>query len=386
MPPPPLRVYNCVAMDKKVVVAMSGGIDSSVAAILLKKHGYQCIGIHLKFWSEGNGSLKNRTESPRSACRREPSPNKCCSPESEKSARKVCRMLNIPFTVINVEKKFRFRIVDYFIDEYCAGRTPNPCVECNRHIKFGELIKIAKGLKADFTATGHYAKKTVRGLEIARDKEKDQSYFLYTLTPQKLKHILFPLGSLTKSEVRKIADKYALYDLSKKRESQNLCFFPDKFYADFLKRHLPASRLKAGPIKNASGKTIGAHKGIALYTIGQRKNLGISGQKTPLYITKIDKKTNTIFAGKESDLYSKRCSVRRLNFISAAAPKTTNIKVKIRYRAKAIQAKLKIKKSGAKPKAASVEIIFQKPQRAVAKGQSAVFYKGNLVIGGGIIS
>lgn len=368
-------------MKKKVVIMMSGGVDSSVAAILLKKQGYECVGVHLRLWSNA----------PRAKFK-----------ENTAHLSQICRKLKIPLIVLNVAKKFKKEIIDYFMNEYCSGRTPNPCVKCNKRIKFRELLKISRKLKADFIATGHYAKKTPRGLEIAKDKEKDQSYFLYDLTPEMLKHAIFPLGNLTKSEVRKIAEEAGFKSLNKKKESQDLCFVPNGFYADFLKKYLTRaglrsnlhSRLQSGPIKDSNNEKIGTHNGIALYTIGQRKNLGISGQKTPLYITKIDKKSNTIFVGPESDLFSKKMTVKNLNFVSCKMPKTASVRVnkfaayavnkfaacavKIRYRAKAVPAKIKIKKLYA-------EVIFSKPQRAITPGQSAVFYKGNLVIGGGII-
>jgi len=249
-------------------MAMSGGVDSSVAAALLKKSGADVIGVFMKFWSEpGNNNLTKGW-------------NRCCSPDSEKRARKVAKILNIPFYVIRFEKEFKKRIVDYFLKEHKTGLTPNPCVICNKEIKFGLLLKKALALDADFIATGHYArlKKTKDGFHLLRskDKDKDQSYFLWQLDQKQLGHVLFPIENYTRAEVEKLAKKFKL-PFSGVRKSQEICFIPNKI-EDFLKRHI---KTKPGPVAEqvhcGAKKIIGQHQGLWFYTIGQRKGMGLSG-------------------------------------------------------------------------------------------------------------
>lgn len=351
----------------KVIVAMSGGIDSSVAAALLKRVGFDVVGVFMKFWSAPASGGKGRPL------------NRCCSLEAEKRARKVARILNMPFYVFNFEKEFKKRIVDYFLGEYEKGVTPNPCVVCNKEIKLGLFLEKAVSLGADFVATGHYADtKNTEGeckLLAAKDKNKDQSYFLWMLSRQQLKRILFPISNYSKDKVRQMAKKFKLPVLNIP-ESMEICFV-DKSINDFLARYAKA---KPGAIIDGKGKTVGRHKGLCFYTIGQRKGIGLPGG--PFYVLGKNLKKNTlVVTGNEKDLDGKELNVKNVNWISGRAPKLPlKVNAKIRYRHKAAPAII-----ARKIKANAYNLKFKKPQRAITPGQSAVFYKGREVLGGGVI-
>ena len=373
-------------MRKKVVVAMSGGLDSSVAAALLKRAGgdelrsssrfanarvFDVIGVFMKFWAEPekNGLIG--------------ASNRCCSPEAELRARKVANILKIPFYVFNFEKEFKKRIVDYFLEGYKKGITPNPCVVCNKEIKFGLLLEKALALDADYIATGHYAriqKKFVNSKQIryslisAKDKNKDQSYFLWMLNQRQLKRILFPIGDYTREEVEKLAKKFKLPVL-KARKSVEICFVQTTIN-NFLKKHL---KPKPGVIITANGKKIGKHQGLFFYTIGQRKGIGLPGG--PYYVLDKDLKRNLLIVTKnEKDLLKKELICKNVNWISGKVPKLSQkVKVKIRYRHELARAAIyKILNT-------KYKILFSSPQRAITPGQSVVFYKGQQLLGGGII-
>jgi len=353
---------------------MSGGVDSSVAAALLKGAGFDVIGVFMKFWSEPKrGGLKDF--------------NRCCSVEAERRARKVAKILKVPFYVFNFEKEFKKRVVDYFLKEYKAGRTPNPCVVCNKEIKFGLLLEKALKLGADFMATGHYARlqrgtqnyKLLKG----KDKQKDQSYFLWQLNQKQLKHILFPVGNYTKNQVRQLAKKFKL-PVFEAPESQEICFIRTDVN-DFLKKHL---KPRPGPIICSTSKVeqkfeqkiMGRHQGLWFYTIGQRKGIGLAGG--PYYVLNKDTKNNALIVAKnEKDLYEKDLVVRNINWLSGKVPKLTlKIKAKIRYRHKPASATItKILNSK------FYILKFNHPQRAITPGQSAVFYRGQELLGGGVI-
>jgi tRNA-specific 2-thiouridylase len=359
---------------QKVVAAMSGGIDSSMAAALLKRAGFDVVGVFMKFWSEPErNGLKGAW-------------NKCCSPEAEKRARWVAQKLGIPFYVFDFRKEFKKRIVDYFLKEYKAGRTPNPCVVCNKDIKFGILLEKALKLDADFVATGHYARlktaevspQSIYRLYKGKDKEKDQSYFLWQLRQAQLRHILFPLGNYTKSQVRNLAKKFKLPVFSSVNipESQEVCFIQTTV-SDFLKKYL---KLNPGKITDKKGKVLGEHQGLWLYTIGQRKGIGLSGG--PYYVlAKDSKKNNLVVTKNERDLLKKEAVIKEVNWISGKEPKLPlKVKAKIRYRHRAAPAVIS---RSLRPKAYSLE--FKTGQRAITSGQSVVFYKGEELVGGGII-
>jgi tRNA-specific 2-thiouridylase len=379
--------------NRKVIVAMSGGVDSSVAAALLKKRGFNVVGVFMKFWSEPekNGLVGTW--------------NRCCSPEAEGRARKVAKILKIPFYVFNFKKEFKKKIVDYFLKEYKDGKTPNPCVVCNKEIKFGLLLKKALVFDADYLASGHYVRTNLlnfsTGVEKfntdrrnyltiellrAKDKNKDQSYFLWMLNQKQLRKILFPVGNYTKTQVRNLAKKFKL-SVSDTPESMEICFIK-KSINDFLKKHL---KLKLGKIVNTEGKIIGKHQGLWFYTIGQRKGIGLSGGPAfakasagkPYYVLDKDFKKNLlIVTKKETDLYKKELIAKNINWTLDKAPKLPlRVMAKIRYRHKPVSATItKILNSK------FYLLKFDKPQRAITPGQSVVFYKGQELLGGGIIA
>jgi tRNA-specific 2-thiouridylase len=302
------------------------------------------------------------------------SENRCCSVESEKLARLVANQIEIPFYVLNVEKEFKKRVVVYFLKEYKAGNTPNPCVVCNKEIKFGILIDKALKLGADFVATGHYAQIKNRKLLKGRDKNKDQSYFLWQLDQKQLSRVLFPVGGYTKPEVRKLAKKFNL-PTAQTPESQEVCFITG-VTNDFLKKYL---KTKSGKIIDTNGKVIGQHQGLWFYTIGQRKGLDIS--QGPWYVVSKDFKKNTLTVSKnEKDLETKEFIAKNVNWIFGKEPKLPiDAEVKIRYKSALAKAKIINYKKN------KVKIVFQKPQTAITPGQSAVFYNGQELLGGGII-
>jgi len=348
---------------------MSGGVDSSVAAALLKRANFNVIGVFIKFWAEHKrGEL--------------PGLNRCCSPEAEIRARKVAKILKIPFYVFNFEKEFKKRVVDYFFYEHKKGTTPNPCVVCNKEIKFGLLLKKALSLDTDYIATGHYARirkfvnsKQIRySLMTAKYKDKDQSYFLWQLSQNQLSRILFPVGNYTKEEVRKLAKKFGLpvFDAP---ESQEICFISGDI-EDFLKKYL---KEKPGSVLDKQGKILGRHRGLWFYTIGQRKGIGLSGG--PYFVLDKNIKQNVLIVTKnEKDLLKKELMVKNVNWILGKPPKfPIKIKAKIRYRHEPASATLYRLNSKV------YRLRFDRPQRAITAGQSAVFYSGQELLGGGII-
>jgi tRNA-specific 2-thiouridylase len=364
----------------RVIVAMSGGVDSSVAAALLKKQGYEVIGIFMKLWSE---------EASRTDLIRE---NICCSAEAAAAARGVANKLGIPFYVINLRKEFKETVVDDYIREYEAGRTPNPCVICNRDIKGEILIRRVLGLEGDFLATGHYARLKMGEIKNqksnikhkkyylyqGKDLNKDQTYFLWTLTQEKLSKMLFPVGDLIKPQVRTIAKKLEL-PTAERKESQGNCFIPDRDVCGFLRRH--AKKLtKPGPIYDTQGHKLGLHAGLINYTIGQKERLGLGGPRS-YYVVKLDSRKNVLIVGDEDDLYRKKLIVTNLNWINSETSHQkflSNIGGRIRYGHPIETCSVKILKNKA-------EVTFENSQRAITPGQSIVFYERLKVLGGGVI-
>ena len=337
----------------KVAVAVSGGVDSSAAALLLKEAAYEVIAIHMRLW-----------ESPR-------------LDYQAHRAENICRILGIPYHQVDLQKEFESHVVDYFCQEYQQGRTPNPCVACNQRIKFGLLLDKALSLGADYLATGHYARvehsSDGHRLLKAADTGRDQSYFLYTLTHEKLGYVLFPLGEHSRDEVKQTAKQAGLPTATK--SSQDICFISQKNYGAFLSQRFSTL---PGDVIDTQGKKLGQHQGIAFYTIGQRHGLGLASGK-PLYVIKIEPESNRIVLGPEKELYSQKLTAHKLNWISGKAPREpVTVKAKIRYKSKEAEATLFFRDG-------SVDVHFAQPQKAVTPGQAIVFYNADEVLGGGII-
>ena len=352
----------------KIAMAMSGGVDSSVSARLLKKQGYNVEGFFIKFWKENN----------------------CCDDESLKNARAAAKKISIPFHVISAEKIFKKIVVDDFIQEYRNLRTPNPCVVCNKFIKFGWFLEFALKSGFDKIATGHYAeikkdKQNVFHLYSGKDKTKDQSYFLHRLNQEQLSKIIFPVGKMDKKEVYKIAKAEKILPKNKK-ESQEICFIRDD-HREFLKRNLPKNCFTEGDIVNQKKETVGRHGGLINYTIGQRKgvfqNQVKNENKKPLYVAGFDKKKNKLIVGSEKDIIFSGLVLENIFWTSSSAEKKArenkNLTIKIRYQHKAVACLIELDKNK------KIKIFFKILQRAVTPGQSAVLYFGKEVLGGGII-
>lgn len=355
----------------RIIVAMSGGVDSSVAAAILKEEGYQVIGVTMQIWP----SDKQAYDVDRFGG--------CCGLGAIEDAKRVAYKLGIPHYVMNFRDIFAQKVIADFCQEYSLGRTPNPCIKCNQYIKFGALLERAGELGANFVATGHHARIGKNGasgrylLEKGIDRRKDQSYVLYTLTQRQLKHTLLPIGNFTKDRVREIARELEL-PVAAKPESQEICFIPDGDYPKFLKEYV-SQTIRPGPILDRQGNTLGEHQGILFYTIGQRKGLGISAEE-PLYVTAIVSERDAIVVGSKEEVYGTELIASDLNWISLAKleqPITT--KAKIRYLHKEAEAVI------APVYEDKVYIKFKEPQMAITPGQAIVFYDGNTVIGGGTI-
>lgn len=355
--------------DKKALIAMSGGVDSSVAAYLMKKAGYECIGTTMKLYSNSDICLSDS--------------HTCCSLDDVEDARSVAAALDIPFYVLNFSDKFKEVVIDKFVNCYECGRTPNPCIDCNRYLKFEHLYNRAKELDYDYIVTGHYAvikynEDTGRyNLIRSSNKAKDQSYVLYSLTQEQLSHTLFPLGDMNKEEVRELAEKQGFIN-SAKHDSQDICFVPNGKYAEFIEQ-FTGKEYPPGNFVDTDGNILGEHKGIIRYTIGQRKGLGLA-LKEPMYVKEINTENNTVVLARDAELYSKELIANDINLISIEKlHDSIRVKAKVRYRHEEQWATVYPIDDN------TIRVVFDEPQRAITKGQAVVLYDGDIVVGGGTI-
>jgi len=352
-----------------VVVGMSGGVDSSVTAALLVQAGYQVIGVTLNVWPEGEAGAAIERE------------DACCALGAVEDARRVCASLGIPHYIVNFRQTFHREVIQNFVDEYRRGRTPNPCIRCNQFIKFDALLAKADALDARWVATGHYARVSQLpsgrfALRKALDTTKDQSYVLYVMTQDRLGRAMFPLGEMAKSEVRQTALDLGLH-VAGKPESQEICFVPTKNYRDYLREHDPDA-LQPGPIVDMDGRTVGRHEGVPLYTIGQRRGLGIASAR-PLFVTELRPIDNAVVVGDEASLYQRDAYVTAPNWVAIERlDGRREVLAKGRYKAQEVPATIE-------PAGDGVRVVFHEPQRTIAPGQAMVFYDGDLVVGGGTV-
>ena len=356
-----------IMAQKKVVVALSGGVDSSVSAALLKQQGYEVLGLTLRLWTDPVHT---------------PLGHFIPFSDAENAARRAAESLDIPLHVVNITDTFYHEIVQFFLNEYARGVTPNPCVRCNRLVKWGVLLEQALALGADYLATGHYARKRITGdarqeLLRAVDRSKDQTYVLHVLTQERLERALFPVGEYLKPEIRNLARSFGL-PAAMRSDSQDLCFLAGEDYRDFIRRNAPQIA-HPGPILTRAGKMIGEHQGLAYYTIGQRKGLRIPSP-VPLYVLEKEAATNTLIVGVGSELGSRALTAQEVNWISGKAPgEPFHAHIKTRYTAKEALALVTPLEGN------RVDVLFDQPQRDITPGQAAVFYDGDIVLGGGLI-
>ncbi len=353
---------------KKALIAMSGGVDSSVAAFLIKQQGLDATGVTMKLYDNEDIGIARE--------------NTCCSDDDIADARAVCARLSIPYYVFNFRDDFNTEVIDRFIKAYENGSTPNPCIDCNRYIKFERLMRRMAELNMDYVVTGHYARieydeeRKRYLLKKALDDKKDQSYVLYSLTQEQLSHTLFPLGSLNKDEVRKIAEENGFVN-AKKHDSQDICFVPDGKYAEFIEGYT-GKKYECGDFVDRDGKRLGEHKGIIRYTIGQRKGLGLA-LPAPMYVLEKDLNNNKVVLGFNDDLFTKELYAEDINFISIKEiNEPIRVSAKVRYNQKEQPAT--VERDGDR-----LHIVFDEPQRAICKGQAVVLYDGDIVVGGGKI-
>ena len=352
---------------QKALIAMSGGVDSSVAAYLMKQKGFSCVGMTMKLYdNEDIGISGEKT---------------CCSLKDVEDARNVASRLDIPYYVVNFKDKFEEKVIQKFIDTYKSGGTPNPCIDCNRYLKFDKLMQRMKELEMDCVVTGHYARIEKNGdrflLKKGVDETKDQSYVLYSLSQEQLAHTVLPLGNYTKSEIREIAAEQGFIN-AKKHDSQDICFVPDGDYAAFIENHT-GEAFPEGDFTDINGNVLGQHRGIIRYTIGQRRGIGISSNE-PLYVLKVCPKDNKVIIGKNDDLFSKTLEADNINLIALdkiASP--LRLTAKIRYKHKESPCTVLQTDND------RLHVEFDEPQRAITPGQALVLYDGDTVVGGGVI-
>ncbi len=357
-------------MKKKVVVGMSGGVDSSVAAYLLKEQGYEVIGVTMQIWQDEETAVREANGG-------------CCGLSAVEDARRIAQYLQIPYYVMNFKEEFKENVIDYFVDEYLKGRTPNPCIACNRYVKWESLLQRSLAIGADYIATGHYAR--VKQLQNGRyavchsaTAKKDQTYALYNLTQYQLAHTLMPVGDYEKEEIRELAQRLGL-PVAQKPDSQEICFIPDNDYASFIDRQAKERVPGPGNFVTEDGNILATHKGITHYTIGQRKGLNLA-MGHPVFVTRICPDTNEVVIGENEDIFTSSLCCNKVNYMGMEdLPEPRKVTAKIRYAHKA--SPCTIEKAGED----RIKCVFESPVRAITPGQAVVFYENDCVLGGGTI-